>query len=83
MAISSTARHVRLFKNGRSQAVRIPREVELPGRETVMRREANGRLILEPVETSKLSSLLESWEQMSEGDALPVIDDPAPDPVSL
>jgi antitoxin VapB len=24
-------RHVKLFKNGRNQAVRIPRECELPG----------------------------------------------------
>ncbi|PJB30730.1 MAG: VapB, partial [Deltaproteobacteria bacterium CG_4_9_14_3_um_filter_65_9] len=26
-------RHVRLFKNGRNQALRIPREFELPGNE--------------------------------------------------
>jgi antitoxin VapB len=83
MSTSTTARHVRLFKKGRSQAVRIPREFELPGREAIMRQEANGRLVLEPVQTSKLSSLLESWEPLSEADALPVIDDPAPDAVSL
>jgi virulence-associated protein VagC len=45
MPTSTTTRHVRLFKNGRSQAVRIPREFELPGREAIMRQEADGRLI--------------------------------------
>jgi hypothetical protein len=28
-------RHVKLFKNGRSQAVRIPREFELPGEDAM------------------------------------------------
>ena len=31
-------RHVKLFKNGRSQAVRIPREFELPGEDAIMRK---------------------------------------------
>ena len=35
----SEARRVKLFKNGRNQAVRIPREFELPGEDAVMRRE--------------------------------------------
>nr|QQZ51333.1 AbrB/MazE/SpoVT family DNA-binding domain-containing protein [Phenylobacterium glaciei] len=32
-------RHVKLFKNGRNQAVRIPREFELPGEDAIMHRE--------------------------------------------
>ncbi len=32
-------RSVRLFRNGRNQAVRIPREFELPGDDAVMRKE--------------------------------------------
>ena len=32
----SSERHVKLFKNGRSQAVRIPREFELPGAELAL-----------------------------------------------
>jgi hypothetical protein len=31
-----TERHVRLFRNGRNQAVRIPREFELEGDEAIM-----------------------------------------------
>jgi len=33
-------RHVKLFKNGRNQAVRISRE--LPGEDAIMRKEATG-----------------------------------------
>lgn len=41
-------RHVRLFRNGRNQAVRIPRELELPGEEAIIRQEGD-RLVLEPI----------------------------------
>ena len=38
---------VRLFRNGANQAVRIPRELELPGSDATIRREGI-RLIIEP-----------------------------------
>lgn len=41
-------RHVRLFRNGRNQALRIPREFELPGDEAIVRKEG-ARLIVEPI----------------------------------
>ncbi len=41
-------RHVKLFKNGRNQAVRIPREFELPGEDAIMRKEGD-KLIIEPL----------------------------------
>jgi antitoxin VapB len=41
-------RHVRLFRNGRNQALRIPREFELDGDEAIIRKEGD-RLIVEPV----------------------------------
>ena len=44
--VESPARHVSLFRNGANQAVRIPKEFELPGKEALMRREGN-RLIIE------------------------------------
>ncbi len=53
-------RRVSLFRNGRNQAVRIPREFELPGKEVTMRLE-RGRLILEPVTPM---SLLEYLKEM-------------------
>ena len=46
-------RHVRLFRNGRNQAIRIPREYELPGNEAIIRREGR-RLIIEPLQRLSL-----------------------------
>ena len=43
-------RHVRLFRNGRNQALRIPRDFELEGDEATIRKEGNC-LILEPIRT--------------------------------
>ncbi len=47
--VETPERHVRLFRNGANQAVRIPKEFELPGKEAVMHREGN-RLIIEAIE---------------------------------
>ena len=44
--VESPPRHVSLFRNGANQAVRIPKEFELPGKQALMRREGN-RLIIE------------------------------------
>ncbi|MBV8151224.1 MAG: AbrB/MazE/SpoVT family DNA-binding domain-containing protein [Candidatus Eremiobacteraeota bacterium] len=74
------ARKVRLFRNGRNQAVRIPREFELPGDTALMRKEG-GRLIVEPAERPSLLQLLTSWESIS--DEFPPFDDPPPEDVEL
>ena len=50
-------RRVKLFKNGRSQAVRIPREFELPGDEAFICREGDGLLILAAPRASLLAYL--------------------------
>ena len=68
-------RHVRLFKNGRNQALRIPREFELPGDEAVIRKEGD-RLIVEPVRPSSLLALLATWEPLEE--TFPEIEDRPP-----
>jgi antitoxin VapB len=70
-------RHVRLFKNGRNQAIRIPREFELPGDTATLRREGS-RLIIEPMERPSLQSLFSSWQPMSD-ELPPFIDLPAED----
>lgn len=57
MMTMTAERHVRLFRNGRNQAVRIPREFELEGEEAIMRREGDS-LIIEPVPTDGLLALL-------------------------
>jgi len=66
-------RHVKLFKNGRNQAVRIPREFELPGEDAIIRKEGS-KLIIEPVHKQGLLALLASWEPLDE--EFPEIDDP-------
>ncbi|OQX05719.1 MAG: twitching motility protein PilT [Desulfobulbaceae bacterium A2] len=60
-----TERHVRLFKNGRNQAVRIPREYELPGEEAVIRREGH-RLIIEAIHLPSLLATLAAWQPLTE-----------------
>lgn len=52
-------RRVKLFKNGRNQAVRIPREFELPGDDAIMRRDGVC-LIIEPVRGKSLLAVLDS-----------------------
>ena len=73
-------RHVRLFKNGRNQAVRIPREFELPGEEAIMRKEGK-RLIIEPASPKSLLTVLASLETLAED--FPLISDLPPNPVDL
>jgi antitoxin VapB len=68
-------RHVRLFRNGRNQAIRIPVEFELPGDEAVMHRDGD-RLVIEPVRKRGLVALLTSMKPVEE--EFPEIDDPAP-----
>lgn len=60
-----TERHVRLFRNGRNQAIRIPREFELEGNEAVIRKDGD-RLIIEPVVKGGLLALLADWEATDE-----------------
>jgi antitoxin VapB len=70
-------RRVRLFRNGRNQAVRIPSEFELPGKEAIMRRDRD-RLVIEPVRKRGLVALLKAMRPVEEGFA--EIDDPMPAP---
>lgn len=56
-------RHVRLFRNGRNQAVRIPVEFELPGNEAIMRRDGD-RLVIEPLRKRGLIALLAAMKPL-------------------
>ena len=70
-------RRVRLFRNNRNQAVRIPVEFELPGNEALISRDGD-RLIIEPARKGGLAALLDRWGPLDE--ELPEIDDPTPVP---
>jgi antitoxin VapB len=85
-------RHVKLFRNGRNQAVRIPREFELPGKDAVMRKRGK-KLIIEAKPRKRASRATPSPARSSLADflrslkptkeRLPEIDDPPPEPVDL
>jgi antitoxin VapB len=73
-------RHVKLFKNGRNQAVRIPREFELPGEDAIIRKEGD-RLILEAAPAKSLLAILAKLPKLEE--EFPPISDLPPGPVKL
>jgi antitoxin VapB len=73
-------RYVKLFKNGRNQAVRIPREFELPGDDAIMRKDGN-KLIIEAAPPRSLLALLATLEPI--GEEFASISDGAPDEVDL
>ena len=60
-----TERHVRLFRNGRNQALRIPRDLELPGHEAILRKEGR-RLVVEPVARPSLLAVLATLRPLDE-----------------
>ena len=72
--MDTSQRPVRLFRNGANQAVRIPREFELPGRDALMRREGN-LLIIEPValKPTSLADAMRDWQPVEE--AFPSVDE--------
>jgi antitoxin VapB len=77
------SRVVSLFRNGANQAVRIPREFELPGTMVRLHREGD-RLILEPVPAASLHELIRAWQTeppLDEG--IPEFPDEPPEPVSF
>lgn len=73
-------RHVKLFRNGRNQALRIPREFELPGDQAIIRRQGN-LLIIEPVKRRPLLELLATLQPLDED--FPNIDELPIEPVDF
>jgi antitoxin VapB len=72
---SMAERHVKLFKNGRNQAVRIPREFELPGEDAIIRQDGQ-RLIIEPAPPQSLLAVLATLPTLDE-EFPPIQDSPA------
>ena len=70
-------RRLKLFRNGRNQAVRIPVEFELPGDEAIMHRDGD-RLVIEPVRKRGLVALLKSMKPIEE--AFPDVNEAVPVP---
>lgn len=74
-------RKAAIFRNGRNQAVRIPKEFELPGKEAIIRKEGS-RLVIEAI--GRKPNLLEVLALMKPSiEPFPEIGDPLPEPVTL
>ena len=67
-------RCVRLFRNGRSQAIRIPKDFELPGSEATIARSGN-HLVVRAVETRSLLDVLDAMQPLPREDELPDVDE--------
>jgi antitoxin VapB len=78
--MSATAK---IFMHGRSQAVRLPKEFRLPGKEVRVRRVGNA-VLLEPIEDKKPFDAEAFWARIDALGAgeldIEVPDDPPPPP---
>lgn len=73
---SIPAKEVKLFRNNRSQAIRIPAEFELPGdRARIMKQ--GDKLIIEPIKKDLLV-ILATLEPLGPEDDFPDIDEALP-----
>lgn len=75
-----TARPVRLFRNGSNQAVRIPRDLELPGQDALISREGDA-IVIRPAPPRSLLAALCDWAPLE--DDLPEIVELPVEPVNL
>jgi len=75
-----------LFRNNRSQAIRIPVEFELPGDRALIRREGT-KLIIEPIkEPTNIQELLSAWKEevsLEPEDQFPDIEDQLAKPENI
>ena len=83
------AQRAKLFPNGRSQAVRLPKEFRMPGTEVKISREGN-RIILEPISDPPVDALgwpigfkeeMAQWRKGLDLDDFKLEDDPVPEPI--
>jgi len=66
----SAKREAKLFRNNRSQAVRIPAEFEFPGNRVLLHKEGD-RLIIEPAPRPSLLDVLKTLEPLPPEDQFP------------
>jgi antitoxin VapB len=72
-SIPTPVRVAKLFRNNKSQAVRIPADFELPGDRVAIHREGD-RLILEPLGRKNLLEVLAGLEPLGPEDQFPDMD---------
>lgn len=70
----SEPREAKLFRNNRSQAVRIPADFEMPGDRVNIYRDGS-RLIIEPVRRKNLLEVLAGLDPLGPEDHFPNVDE--------
>ncbi|MBB4192972.1 antitoxin VapB [Rhizobium aethiopicum] len=70
-------REAKLFRNNKSQAVRIPADFELPGDRVMIHRDGD-RLIIEPVRRKNLLEVLAGLDALGPEDQFPDVDETLP-----
>ena len=69
----TSSREAKLFRNNKSQAVRIPADFELPGDRVMIHRDGD-RLIIEPIRRKNLLEVLAGLEPLGPEDQFPDVD---------
>ena len=74
-----------VFRNGRSQAVRIPKEFEFDTEKVLISKDSDGIVHLRPKKKKRTPAEVLDWlaARGPSGEDLPEIDDPPPEPVDL
>ncbi|MGQ0563552.1 MAG: antitoxin [Gemmobacter sp.] len=68
------SREAKLFRNNKSQAVRIPADFEMPGDRVMIHRDGE-KLVLEPVRRKNLLEILAGLQPLGPDDQFPDVDD--------
>jgi len=80
---SNVVKIAQVFNNGRSRAIRIPKEFEFDAERVEIRMDDSGDLIVHPVKKRSLLEVLALLEPLPEDERLPEIEDFPPEPVDL
>ena len=83
--LSRAERRAKVFRNGRSRAIRIPKELDFEGDEVVLRKEEDGTLSIRPVPIRRSPKELVEWlkSQPPLDVDFPEIEDLPPEPIDL
>ncbi|MFL0418530.1 antitoxin [Sphingomonas sp. 179-I 2A4 NHS] len=72
-AEGAISREAKLFRNNKSQAVRIPADFELPGDRVMIHREGD-RLVIEPIRRKNIVEVLAGLKPLGPDDEFPDVD---------
>ena len=72
--IQLPTREAKLFRNNKSQAVRIPVDFEFPGDRVLLKKDGD-RLVIEPIQPPSLLDVLARLKPLGTDDVFPNIDD--------